>query len=132
MVNAKVLISIVVVAVILYSVFRYATRRNFMKGRHELAVSELLNSLPENIDRDKAGALLGEVAKCFRLRPGMLRLDDSLSSLTAIDSWALGKGQEDFESWLRERGISKFEKMPSTVGELINVVVPKMRGSSDL
>jgi hypothetical protein len=128
MVNAEVLIGIVVTVVVVYTVFRYATRRNFMRGRPELAISELLNSLPENIDRDKAGALLSEVAKCFRFRPGMLRLDDSLSSLMAMDSWVLGKGQEDLEDWLKERGISGFENMPSTVGELISVVVPKMNG----
>jgi hypothetical protein len=73
-----------------------------------------------------------ENGESFGVQPELLRLEDSISALTGMDSWRLGKGQEDFESWLRERGISKFEKMPSTVGELINVVVPKMSGSGAL
>lgn len=129
MADAKVLIGIVLAVAVLCPVFQYVARRNFMKGRPELAISELLNSLPGDLDRDQAGALLGEVARCFRLKPGMLRLDDALSSLVAMDSWMLGEGQEDLESWLRGKGIVNVEKMPSTVGDLINTAVPTLRGS---
>lgn len=105
---------------------------NKLKRRRPLLLSEIVKGLPPEVPQKEAFEVLTKMGESFGVQPELLRLEDSISALTGMDSWRLGKGQEDFESWLRERGISKFEKMPSTVGELINVVVPKMSGSGAL
>lgn len=126
MTDLKILAYIVLVAIIVYVVSRYIHRWQFIRGRRELAIAELLNPPPSYIDRDKASALLHEVAKCFRLKSEILRLEDKLSSLAAIDSWDLGGGQEDLELWLSGFGISELNETPSTLGELISAIVPRM------
>lgn len=83
-----------------------------------------MNELPEGVDRNEASEILQAIGKSFHLNPEMLRLDDQISALTAIDSWMLGKGQEDLERWLRAKGVVSLRDKPATIRDLIISVVP--------
>lgn len=84
-----------------------------------MPTAEIVSGLPGTVARDDASEVLRVIGKSFRLQPEMLRLDDSISTLTAIDSWALGQGQEELERWLKSRGVGVFQHKPSTIRELI-------------
>jgi hypothetical protein len=68
--------------------------------------------------------MLQVIGKSFRVQPGILRLDDPMSVLTAMDSWTLGHGQGELERWLRARGVSSLQRKPDTIRELILSVLP--------
>ena len=50
-----------------------------------------------------------------------------MSALTAIDSWTLGKGQEELEDWLRSKGVESLRSKITTIRELILSVLQASR-----
>ena len=103
---------------------RYLSRWNLQRGRQPMPVAEIVSGLPQTVGRDEASEILQVIGKSFRLKPEILRLDDPISALTAIDSCVLGEGQEEFERWLESKGVRSFQQKPSTIRELIVSVLP--------
>jgi hypothetical protein len=64
------------------------------------------------------------IGKSFGLQPEILRLEDPIAALTAIDSWMLGRGQEGVERWLRDKGVTNLGSKPNTIRDLIIAVLP--------
>jgi hypothetical protein len=121
--GAGVFLASVVVAVLVLAAGRYLSRQRLVRGRQPRAVTEIVNDLPDAIGRNEASEVLQVIGQSFRVRPEILRLDDPMSSLTAIDSWTLGHGQEALERWLRAKGITNFQRNPVTIRELILAVL---------
>jgi hypothetical protein len=122
--GAGLFLAAVVVAGLLYFIGRYIARQKLLRGRQPLEVAEIVSDLPASVGRNEASEVLQVIGKSFRLRPEILRLDDSMSTLMAIDSWTLGHGQEELERWLKARGVDSLQRKPSTIRELIVSVLP--------
>ncbi|WP_154662646.1 hypothetical protein [Solimonas flava] len=118
-VGASFLGGVVAVAAAAYFAGRHHSRQKWMRGREPMAADQILRGLPEGVSQDEASEVLQVVGKCFGIRPEILRLEDSISALQAMDSWALGKGQEDLEAWLRSRGVKSLRTKGNTIRDLI-------------
>ncbi|WP_183421718.1 hypothetical protein [Luteibacter sp. Sphag1AF] len=94
-----------------------------------MAISEIVRELPDGVDHRQAEEVLRAIGLSYGLKPENLRLDDPLSSLEAIDSWALGKGQEALAKWLKTNGIDSLQNAPETIGDLMISVLPLKRVS---
>lgn len=118
---------VLAVAAALYFSGRGLSRRRLMRGREPIAAEQILKDLPESISRDAASEVLQAVGKSFGIQPELLRLEDQMSALTAIDSWTLGKGQEELEDWLRSKGVESLRSKITTIRELILSVLQASR-----
>jgi hypothetical protein len=103
---------------------RYSARRTLLRGRTPQSVSEIVSSLPAQIDRDGASELFRMIGTSFQLPPELLRLDDPISKLTAFDSWVLGIGQDKLERWLEQKGVQALPVKPNTIRDLIVSALP--------
>ncbi len=125
MISGTVLFLVAIpIAVLACIAGRHLSRQKLLRGRQSLAVAEIVSDLPDAISRDEASEVLQVIGKSFRLQVECLRLDDSIAALTAIDSWALGHGQEELERWLKAKGVKSLPRKPSTIRELIVSVLP--------
>lgn len=102
---------------------KWVSRRKLLGHRKQQPIEEIIGDLPSQIDRDLAIETLQALGKSFGVAPGLLRLDDPIARLNAIDSWALGSGQERFSRWLTTRGITTMEPKPVTVRDLLLYVL---------
>ena len=65
-------------------------------------------------------AILEKIGDAFELDPRRLRPDDPLLPLQQLDSWRLGKGEDQFGAWATERfGARSISFTPRTVIELV-------------
>jgi len=103
---------------------RYLSRQRLLRGRHPQTLAEIVSDLPEIVRRDEASEVLQVIGKSFGVQPEILRLEDPMSALTAMDSWRLGYGQWELERWLRAKGVSSLHRKPNTIGELIMSALP--------
>lgn len=122
--GAEIFAGAIAAAVLICFAGRYLSRRKLLRDRRPLAVAEIVNGLPEDVGRGDASEVLQVIGKSFGVKPGILRLDDPMSALTAMDSWMLGHGQGELERWLRARGVSNLQRKPGTIRELILSVLP--------
>ena len=122
--GALVFAGVVVIAALVCLVGRYSSRQRLVRGRQPLAVAEIVNGLPYSVSRSEASEVLREIGKSFRLQPEILRLEDPIAALTAIDSWMLGRGQEGLERWLRDKGVISLGSKPNTIRDLIVAALP--------
>lgn len=114
-----VLVAVGAAAALAYFVGRRFTFSRFMRGRRPRPTSEMIRDLPRDVNEAEATDVILALGRCYAIDPELLRLEDSLASLAALDSWALGKGQEEFEDWLRERGFRTPFRQVITVGDLV-------------
>jgi hypothetical protein len=122
--GAELFLVAIVLAVLACIAGRYLSRQRLLRGREPLEVAEIVRGLPDAVSRYEASEVLRIIGKSFGLHPEMLRLDDPMSALTAIDSWRLGHGQEKLEHCLKAKGISSLQRKPSTIRELIVSALP--------
>ncbi len=122
--SAGILIGVVVAAGLAYLGGRYSSRHKLMHGRQAIAPHEIVKELPSSVDRGDAENVLRTVGRAFGVKPEILRLDDSFADLMAMDSWTLGKGQEELEQWLRGNGVVSLQRKPQTIRDLIISVLP--------
>lgn len=119
MTSAGILIGIGFATVFVYFGGRYLSRQRFLRGRRATAIPVIVKDLPVSIDRCEAENILRAIGRSFAVKPEILRLDDSFAALAAMDSWMLGKGQEDLEQWLRSNGVVNLQRKPQTIRDLI-------------
>lgn len=122
--GAEVFLGCSAVAAVAYFILRRLAKRNLLRDRKPLAVAEIINDLPENVNRSDASEMLQAIGKSFGLKPEILRLDDPISALTAVDSWRLGEGQDELERWLKARGVNSLQSKPNTIRDLMVTVLP--------
>ncbi len=122
--GAALFLIAIAVAALVYLGGRYLSRQTLLRGREPLAVSEIVSGLPEAVRRDEASEMLQVIGKSFRVQPEILRLDDPMSVLMAMDSWTLGHGQGELERWLRAKGVGSLQGKPNTIRDLIVSVLP--------
>lgn len=114
--------SLIAIGVVAVFVGGYLSRRKLTR-RKPLSVSEIVSGLPSTISQKEASEVLAKIGESFGVQPGLLRLDDPISVLTGMDSWKLGEGQEKLEAWLRDRGVTRLQNRPRTVGDLVVAAV---------
>lgn len=122
--NTGILIGIIVAAGLVYLAGKYLSRQKLLHGRQAMATPEIVKELPSDVDHSEAENILRAVGKSFGVKPEILRLDDSFADLAAMDSWTLGKGQEELEQWLRGNGVVSLQSKPKTIRDLIVSVLP--------
>ncbi|HEX7817224.1 hypothetical protein [Dyella sp.] len=110
---------------------RYLSGNKF-KQRRPLLLSEIVKGLPPEVPQKEAFDVLTKVGESFGVQPELLRLEDSISTLTGMDSWRLGRGQEIFEAWLRGLGVNRLPNDLKTIGDLIAAVASsQQKGDGD-
>jgi len=114
------LIFIVAIAggVVLCALGKWLSRRKLLGGRQQLSIDETISGLPGQFDRNLAIETLQMLGRSFGVEPGLLRLDNPIAKLNALDSWSLGSGQEKFGRWLVTKGITTLETKPATIRDL--------------
>jgi hypothetical protein len=106
---------------------------NELKRRRSFLLSEIVKGLDPVAPPNEALEVLTKVGKSFSIQPELLRLEDSISALTGMDSWRLGEGQGMFETWLRGRGVVCLPKDLKTIGDLIAAMASSQRkGAGDI
>jgi hypothetical protein len=117
-----IFVGLITIGVVAALVGRYLSRKRLTR-RNLLPVSEIISELPANIPKKNASEILTKIGELFGIPAGVLRLDDSVSMLTEMDSWKLGEGQEKFEAWLKAQGITHLLKETKTIGDLVISII---------
>lgn len=130
-VGAGFLGGVVAVAAAAYFAGRHFSRQKLIRGREPMAADQILRGLPESVSRDEASEVLHAIGRCFGIRTETLRLEDPISALKAVDSWSLGKGQEDLEAWLRSKGVESLRTKVVTIRDVILLTVKGEHGGHE-
>jgi hypothetical protein len=125
--SGAVLAAILAAAAAAYFGGRYLSRQRLLHGRESMAVMRVLEGLPQDLDRQKAQDILQKLGTCYGVPAGALRLEDKMTLLAALDSWLLGKGQEEFEAWLQAEGVNAPLENVATIQDLIVAVLNRAK-----
>jgi hypothetical protein len=117
--GARMFLVAVVVSGLLVATGWYLSRQKLLRGRRPRTVAEILSDLPGDVRRDEASEVLQLIGKLFGVQPEILRLDDPMSKLLAMDSWRLGHGRDELERWLETKGVRQLQCRSITVREFI-------------
>lgn len=117
-----IFVVVLIVAVAGFLVGRVWSRQRFLHGRVALTLQEILSDAPDGINKLLAEEVIQVTSRSYGVPIELLRINDRMSSLTALDSWQLGRGQDQLDRWLRMKGIESLPCRPQTILELIEIV----------
>jgi acyl carrier protein len=126
-IGAEIFGALIGVAAVACFLGLHFSRKKFLRGRLSIQTLEIVKDLPSGIDSSEAERLLRVIAKSFGVKAEILRLDDSLDRLIALDSWKLGEGQDELERWLKAEGVTSFKEKPATIRDLIVAVLSSIK-----
>ncbi len=87
--------------------FRVLARRAFLKQRTPLPLEELHTELKENISFEVFREVWTAVGKAYGIDPKLIRPNDTFLELSKMDSWVLGKGEDNLAEWLDKKGLGR-------------------------
>ncbi|WP_426398204.1 hypothetical protein ACN9M1_05885 [Ralstonia sp. R-29] len=100
-------ISIVAVAIVAVLGFKALARKSFGKEREPLSLVEIYALVNNRVSAEVFNEVWSKVGDAFSIDPRLVRPDDTLKSLNAIDSWDLGKGGDTLSQWLENKQLGK-------------------------
>lgn len=93
------------VAIAAVVVFRALAKRSALQGRTPLPLEDIYSSVKDQVSFEVFSEVWSVLGKAYSVDPQLLRPTDTFLALGKIDSWTLGKGEDDVGKWLKERGV---------------------------
>jgi hypothetical protein len=95
----------------------YANARFFFKTRERIPVDLVLSLDPagNGLNPEIYCKVAGKLALAVELEIDQIRPSDKLTEIFSRDSWNMGEGQEQFESWLREQIVGHRDELQKAI-----------------
>ena len=87
-------------------VARALARKRFAADRQPIPLDVLVNQVDASLSADVVSEVWTEIGAAYGIDPQLIRPDDTLKGLAAIDSWDLGKGGDKLNDWLRSKNLA--------------------------
>lgn len=87
--------------------FKIFARRSFGQARDPRPLSELYEQVKDEVSAEAFNEVWSKIGEVFSIDPRVLRPTDTLKSLSKIDSWELGEGEDALSSWLVTKQLGK-------------------------
>ncbi len=85
-------------------VFRAFAKRSVLRGRTPLPLEHAYASVKDQVSFEVFSEVWSALGKAYGMDPRLLRPTDTFIALGEMDSWSLGKGEDQIGRWLKERG----------------------------
>ena len=108
-------------AVVVVVVFKSLATRSFLRGRTPEPLEELYAPVKDQVSFETFSEVLSVLGHAYSIDPRLLRPTDTFSALGKIDSWTLGKAEDQVGKWLREKGVEAPPRL-QTVLDLVKCV----------
>jgi hypothetical protein len=95
-------LAVTIAAVVL---FKALAKRSALQGRTPLPMEDIYDSVKDQVSFEVFSEVWSVLGKAYSIDPELLRPTDTFVALGRMDSWTLGKGEDDVGKWLKERGI---------------------------
>jgi hypothetical protein len=92
-----------IIAAITITAFRYFSRKSFKKGRTPQPLSDIYNSINEQVSSEVFNEVWLKVGEALSIDPKLIRPSDSLKTLGIIDSWNFYKGEDSLSLWIEQK-----------------------------
>ena len=96
----------VVVGIAAVVVARTLARKRFAADRQPIPLAVLATQIDASLSADVVSEVWTEIGAAYGIDPQLIRPDDTLKDLAAIDSWDLGNGGDKLNDWLRSKNLS--------------------------
>lgn len=80
-------------------------KRSALQGRTTLPLEDIYGSVKDQVSFEIFREVWSVLGKAYSIDPQLLRPTDTFLALAKVDSWTLGKGDDDVGKWLKERGV---------------------------
>lgn len=87
--------------------FRTLARKSFLKEREPKQLTEIHSEVQDQVSPEVFNEVWSKVGDAFTIDPRLIRPDDTLKSLSSIDSWDLGKGEDALDQWIEQEHLGK-------------------------
>ena len=95
----------IISGIVLVWAFRVMTRRAFMRNRQPEDLALIYKTIQGQVSAKVFDEVWSKIGDSYGIDPKLLRPDDSLKSLSDVDSWDLGSGGDQITEWLRGKGL---------------------------
>lgn len=95
----------VAVGVALVLGFQRFAKRTFVAGRTPAPLEEIYSPVKDQVSFEVFTDVWNTLGRAYAVDPRLLRPDDAFLALQKMDSWTLGKGEDDLGKWLTRRGL---------------------------
>jgi len=82
-------------------------RRSIFRGRVSVPLRELHTTINDQVSFEIFSEVWTEIGKAYRVDPGLIRPTDTFSELSKVDSWSLGKGEDELAEWLDRKRLRR-------------------------
>lgn len=83
------------------------TRKAFAKGRAPQSLADMHVTVQGQVSSAVFNEVWSKVGEAFSIDPRLIRPNDTLKSLSSIDSWDLGEGGDALSRWLEREQLGK-------------------------
>ncbi len=85
--------------------FRGLARRSAFAGRTPAPLEEIYRSVKGQVSFEAFSEVWSTLGKAYSIDPRLLRPTDTFNALNRMDSWTLGKGEEEIGKWIEHKGL---------------------------
>jgi hypothetical protein len=103
--------------------FKALATRSVFRGRTPEPLEKIHAPVKDQVSFEIFSEVLSLLGRAYSIDPGLLRPTDTFSALGKIDSWTLGKAEDDVGKWLKEKGVEVPPQL-DTVLDLARCVKP--------
>ena len=82
-------------------------RKAFAKGRAPQSLADMHVTVQGQVSSAVFNEVWSKVGEAFSIDPRLIRPNDTLKSLSSIDSWDLGEGGDALSRWLEREQLGK-------------------------
>jgi hypothetical protein len=85
--------------------FKALTTRAVLRGRTSEPLEKIHAPVKDQVSFETLSEVLSLLGRSYGIDPGLLRPTDTFVELAKIDSWTLGKAEDDVGEWLKAKGV---------------------------
>lgn len=126
--GAVLWVALVLCGIFVVASFRYLGRRKLISRRKPEEIIAIHARVSEEVSLNALRDVMQAVGRAYVIDPKLIRPEDSLQKIAAVDSWSLDGGTERLNQWLISNGLSEQPQYVKTVLELARIV-EEARGS---
>lgn len=93
------------VAVVAVASFKVLATRSVLRGRTPESLEQIYDPVKDQVSFETFSEVLSLLGRAYSINPGLLRPTDTFVELGRIDSWTLGKAEDDVGDWLKKKGV---------------------------
>jgi len=103
--------------------FKALATRAVLRGRTSEPLEKIYAPVKDHVSFETFSEVLSLLGRAYGIDPGLLRPTDTFVELGKIDSWTLGKAEDDVGEWLKKKGVEAPRQL-ETVLDLARCVNP--------